>query len=180
MINRTLNLCASLLMLAVLTHVAHSTDMNHVASVCKIGIYDSRVIALAYYRSEQQMERLQAIRTEHMKAKSENNQDKIKELEKEGPWIRVRMHQQVFSTAGISHITAQIQEPWKQLAQDTGVIIIVSKWEMPYQAAIVETIDLTLPIAQLFNPYEQTLKIMEAMKIQEPVPFDQLPLDPNF
>ena len=180
MINRTLNLCASLLMLAVLTHVAHSNDMNNVASVCKIGIYDSRVIALAYYRSEQQMARLQAIRTEHMKAKSENNQDKIKELEKEGPWTQVRMHQQVFSTAGISHITTQIQEPLKQLAQDAGVIIIISKWEMPYLAATAEIIDLTVPIAKLFNPDEQTLKIMEAMKIQEPVPFDQLPLDPNF
>lgn len=33
-------------------------------------------------------------------------------------------------------------------------------------------------IAKLFKPDEQSLKLIDQMKAQEPVPFDKLPLDP--
>ena len=168
-----------LALFAALMQVSHAGDLSPASPSCKIGVYDSRVVALAFYRSAEHMESLKGIQTEYVKAKSENNQERIKELEKEGPWRQVRMHQQVFSTAGILNITSTIQASLKTIAEEAGVIIIVSKWEMPYLAAAVESIDLTWQIAQLFKPDEQTLIIMEAMKTQDPVPFDQLPLDPN-
>ena len=39
--------------------------------------------------------------------------------------------------------------------------------------------DLTVPIAKLFKPDEETLKLIDQMKGQEPVPFEKLPLDPK-
>ncbi len=58
------------------------------------------------------------------------------------------------------------------------MLLIVAKWDMPYADSSVATVDVTLPIAKLFKPDEQTLKIIEQMKDQPPVPFDELPLDP--
>ena len=49
---------------------------------------------------------------------------------------------------------------------------------MPYQDASVEVVDVTLPIARLFKPDEQTLKILGELKDQKPVPFDEISLDP--
>jgi hypothetical protein len=40
-------------------------------------------------------------------------------------------------------------------------------------------VDVTLPIARLFKPDEQTLKILGELKDQKPIPFDEIPLDPN-
>jgi hypothetical protein len=145
----------------------------------KIGTYDSRCVALAYGRSEEQLKAIGTMNQEYQKAKADKNEAKIKELEQEGPWQQVRLHQQVFSTAGVTSITAKIKDQLPAIAKEAGVAAIVSKWEMPYQDSSVETVDVTLAIAKLFKPTDQTLKIIEQMKTQEPVPFEKLPLDPK-
>jgi hypothetical protein len=102
----------------------------------------------------------------------------VKEFEQEGPWTQVRMHQQVFSTAGVTEIMATVSGELPGIAQDPGVILIASKWEAPYQAQGVELVDVTMPIVRLFKPTEQTVKIIEQMKGTAPIPFSKLPLDP--
>ncbi len=72
--------------------------------VIKIGVFDSRVVALAYFRSAEQMTQLKEMHQEMQQAKAENNEKRIKELEKEDPWTQIRMYQQVFSNAGVSNI----------------------------------------------------------------------------
>ena len=145
----------------------------------KIGTFDSRVVALAYFRSEEYRLSMTELHKKHQQAKAENNDSLIKVLEKEGPWMQIRMHQQVFSNAGASSIMSKIADAIPDIAREAGVVLIVSKWEMPYVDSSVEIIDVTLPIAKLFKPNEQTLKIIEQMKSQEPIPFDKLPLDPS-
>ncbi len=144
----------------------------------KIGTYDSRCVALAYGRSEEQLAAMRAMRQEYEKAKADKNEARAKELEQEGPWHQVRLHQQVFSTAGVTGIMAQVKDQLPAIASQAGVVAIVSKWEMPYQDVSVEIVDVTLAIAKLFKPTDQTLKIIDQMKTQEPVPFEKLPLDP--
>jgi len=148
-------------------------------SAMRIGVYDSRSVALAYGRSEEHMRAVGAMHQEYEKAKADKNEARIKELEQEGPWEHIRLMQQVFSTAGVTNIMAKVKEALPAIAREAGVSLICSKWEMPYKDAAVETVDLTVPIAKLFKPDEQTLKIIDQMKGQEPVPFDKLPLDPK-
>lgn len=50
---------------------------------------------------------------------------------------------------------------------------------MPYKDPGVEVIDVTVPVAMLFKPDEQTLKILGELAAQPPVPLDELSLDPN-
>jgi hypothetical protein len=145
----------------------------------RIGVYDSRCIALAYGRSEAQLRSVRTLREDYEKAKANSDEKRIKELEQEGPWGQVRLHQQVFSTAGVRDIMARVSDALPAIAREAGVPLIVSKWEMPYKDASVETVDLTVPIAKLFKPDDRTLKMIDQMKAQEPVPFDKLPLDPK-
>jgi hypothetical protein len=57
--------------------------------------------------------------------------------------------------------------------------MLVSKWELPYVAKDVQTVDITLPLVKLFHPDEQTLKMIPEITKATPIPFDELGLDAN-
>ena len=145
----------------------------------KIGVYDSRVVAIAYARSEPFKQHVAQMFKDLAEAKAKNDTARVKELETEGPAMQVRLHQQGFSTAGVSDIMAKVVDSIPGIARAAGVVLVVSKWEMPYRDPSVEIVDVSLPIAKLFNPDEQTLKIIAGMKDVKPVPFDEISLNPN-
>jgi hypothetical protein len=144
----------------------------------RIGVYDSRGIAIAYGRSAEFQRQVATMRSDYEAAKARGDDKRMKDLQKEGPWTQVRLHQQAFSTAGVTNIMAKVADSLPGIAREAGVALIVSKWEMPYLGPSVEVVDVTLPIARLFKPDEQTLKILGELKGQKPVPFDELSLDP--
>ena len=86
----------------------------------------------------------------------------------------MRMHQQAFSDGPVSSILATLKDKLPAIAAQAGVTLIVSKWAMPFHGAGVEAVDVTL-----FHPTAQTLAIIEQMKSQDPIPFEQLGLDPD-
>lgn len=145
----------------------------------KIGVYDSRAVAVAWARSPEFMESMQEMRQEHDRAKEAGDQKKVEELERQGPWMQVRMHQRGFSTAGAADLLGDRRSALPAIAKEAGVVAIVSKWELPYCDAAVEQVDVTLQVAGLFHPDEATLKIIGELQAQAPVPFDDVPLDPN-
>jgi hypothetical protein len=50
----------------------------------RIGVFDSRAVALAYGNSDEFQQTVQATRTDYNKAKAANNDSRAKELNKEG------------------------------------------------------------------------------------------------
>jgi hypothetical protein len=145
----------------------------------KIGVYDSRGVAIAYARSAEFQEKMAKLRSDHEEAKARGDDQRMKELEQEGSWGQVRLHQQGFSTAGAGDLLAKVSDVLPRVAREAGVVLIVSKWEPPYRDASVEVVDVTLPLAKLFKPDEQTLKILGELKDQTPIPFDEISLEPN-
>jgi hypothetical protein len=145
----------------------------------KLGVYDSRAVAVAWARSPAFMESMQQMRQERDRAKEAGDQKKVEELERQGPWMQVRMHQRGFSTAGAADLLGDLRADLPAIAKEAGVIAIVSKWELPYCDASVEQVDVTLQVAGLFHPDEATLKIIGELQVQAPIPFDELPLDAN-
>jgi hypothetical protein len=145
----------------------------------KIGVYDSRGIAIAYARSADFGESMARLRADYEQAKAKGDSAQVKKLGQEGPWMQVRLHQRGFSTAGAGDLLAKVADALPGVALEAGVVLIVSRWEMPYQDASVEVVDVTLPIARLYRPDEQTLKILGELKDQKPIPFDEVPLDAN-
>lgn len=145
----------------------------------KIGVYDSRGVAIAYGRSAEFQDRMTKLRSDYEEAKAKKDDKRTKELEQQGQWTQVRLHQQGFSTAGVHDILAQVADALPGVAREAGVVLIVSKWEMPYADPSIETVDVTLPLMKLFKPDEQTLKILDDLKSHPPVPFSEMSLDPN-
>ncbi|MFY9726518.1 MAG: hypothetical protein WB579_02380 [Bryobacteraceae bacterium] len=145
----------------------------------RIGVFDSRAIALAYGNSDEFQRTTQGLRSDYNDARAANNDTRAKELNKEGQWLQVRLHQQVFSTGPVSGILAKVADKLPAVAAQAGVALIVSKWELQFKGPGVELVDVTLPIVRLFNPSNKVLQWIEEMKTQAPVPFEKLPLDPN-
>jgi tetratricopeptide (TPR) repeat protein len=114
--------------------------------------------------------------TELEEAKASGDEWRVKELEAYGPAMQHRMHQQGFSTASVREIMEKISDALPEIAQKASVSVIVSKWEIAYYSPAVEFVDLTPQLVALFDPSEQTLKIVEDMKTIDPIPMDQLPV----
>lgn len=144
----------------------------------RVGVFDSRAVALAFGRSADFQKTMGAMRAEYQKAKEAGDNKRVQELEKEGPWTQVRLHQQVFSTATVSGILARVKDKLPAIAAQASVSLIVSKWELQFHGPGVEIVDVTMPLVKLFNPDEATAKMAEELGKQQPVPFDQLSLDP--
>jgi hypothetical protein len=168
----------SVVLAAALGIGARSAAAEDRKPVVRVGIFDSRAVALAYGRSEEFERSIKAMRDDFEKAKAVKDEKRVKELENEGGWSQVRLHQQAFSTATVSSILAKVKDKLPAIAHDARVVMIVSKWEVQFKDPAIETVDLTLPMVKLFHPSEQVLKWIEQMKDQEPVPFEKLPLDP--
>jgi len=173
------NKLAMTAMLAAAVFWAAQPASSQDAKPLRIGVFDSRAVALAYGNSDEFQQIVQGIRADYNKAKAANNDSRARELNKEGQWLQVRLHQQVFSTAPVSGILAKVGDRLPAIAAQAGVALIVSKWEVQFQNPTVETVDVTLPVVKLFNPSDKVLKWIEEMKAQDPIPFEKLPLDPG-
>jgi hypothetical protein len=145
----------------------------------RIGVCDSRGVAIAYARSAEFRQIVAKMHSELQQARAKGDEEQVKKLETEGPWMQVRLHQRSFSTAGAGDLLAKVADGLPGVAREAGVVLIVSKWEMPYRDPAVQIVDVTLPLARLFKPDEATLKILGELTAQEPIPLDELPLDAN-
>ena len=151
-----------------------STDVLQAQQTKRIGIFDSRAVAIAYARSDSFMKQLGGMNAELKKAKEEDDEQKVKELNKQGPHLQQLLHQQGFSTGSVCNIIERIKDKLPQIAKENNVALIVSKWELAYSNESMELIDLTTQLVNLFSPNEQTLKVIEEMKNQPPVPIEEL------
>lgn len=152
--------------------VAHSQTAKE---AMRIGIYDSRAVALAYYNSAPQRRYLQELQAEYQKAKATNDENRVKELEESGPARQEMMHLQVFGGVTIPNVIAAVRDKLPVIAKDARVVLLVSKWEVTYRDPAIEYVDVTMPLVKLFDPEDKVLKWIEEMKTQEPIPVDKLP-----
>jgi hypothetical protein len=136
----------------------------------RIGTFDSRAVALAYYRSPSVMKELTGMRADLEKAKAAGDETKAKDLEARGPAMQMLMHQQVFSNGSIGNIMPALASRLPDVAKAAGVVAIVSSWELPRSAPGVELVDVTPLVVALLAPDAQTTKIIESMRGQKPIP----------
>jgi hypothetical protein len=63
-----------------------------------------------------------------------------------------------------------------QIAEDAGVSLIVSKWDVQYVVGDFELVDITLRLVELFDVDEATRGMIEEglEADRDPVPIDQL------
>jgi Skp family chaperone for outer membrane proteins len=143
----------------------------------RVGTFDSRAIATAYGNSEMFKQILSSMFEKYNQAKKEGNEKLIKELEALGPASQQVMHQQGFSIACVADILEKVEAELPKVAQEAGVDIIVSKWEVMFKNPSIETVDITSHLVKLFNPSERGLKWIESLQEQPPIPLIKLLLE---
>lgn len=142
--------------------------------ILRVGTFDSRAIAIAYADSEMFRQELSSMREKYNKAKEEGNEKLIKEFEALGPASQQVMHQQGFSIACVAEILEKVEAELPKIAQEVGVDIIVSKWEVMYKNPSIEIVDVTSQLVKLYNPSERGLKSIEGLLKQPPLPLVKL------
>ena len=140
----------------------------------RIGVYDSRAVAVAYGNSAEFRKSLDTVKADYQKAKEAKDDKRVKEIETQMKAQQRRAHEQGFSTGSVADIMAKIKDSLPGVAQKAGVDVIVSKWEVNYQSPGIKVVDVTDDLVSLFHVSAKGLEWAKGIKAQPPVPIEQI------
>jgi hypothetical protein len=174
---KLVNSVTVLFFMTILLFMFNKADAQKSPKSIKIGTYDSRVITLAYSRSDTFNIRLSDMQKQSQADFQGNDSTKKVQAAYRMITFQFLLHQQVFCTGTTSAIIAIVKDKLPQVAKDAGVSSIVSKWELSYNDPSVEIVDLTMPISRLFNPKGDFENMAKEITVQNPVPIEELTIE---
>jgi hypothetical protein len=137
----------------------------------RIGIYDSRAIAVAFAGSASfNQEWMKPIKAEHDRAKAAGDTNRMKQIEADMRARQTLAHKQAFSTALVDEYLKYIEKEMPAIKQKAGVSDIVSKWdgEALKKHSSAEKVDVTMLLVDAFQPNERQRR--SAIEIQKHKP----------
>lgn len=136
----------------------------------RIGIYDSRAVAVAYAGSSFQQAKMNELVSQQMKAKASGDKKALARIESEGRTWQAQLHKQGFSTAPVNDLLAHISSELPKIQADAGVTQLISKWNKPelQKHTSAEKIDVTMKLVDAFHPNERQRNY--AIEIQKKKP----------
>ena len=168
--------CAVMLLLAMgALGCASNPAATPESEPVRIGVYDSRAIAVGWANTASFNAWWGALQSEYNQAKAAGDQKKIEELEAEAEARQRLQHMQAFSTAPIDDILVYIKDSLPQIQQEAGVTMLVSKWdsETLAQYPSAELVDVTMMLVDAFQPTERQRQYAIGIQTQEPIPLDE-------
>ncbi len=141
----------------------------------RIGVYDSRAIAVAFSGSPVHEKQLQQLMIEHKKAKEAGEVDKVAKLEAEGKARQARAHQQAFSTAPVDDLLLYVADALPEIRKGADVTMILSKWDKAglRQHAGAQTVDVTMELVDAFQPTPRQRRSAIEIQKHKPIPLGQ-------
>ena len=140
----------------------------------RLGVYDSRAVAVAYANSREHSEAMKPELADYEKAKAAKNDKRVKEIDARMKLKQRRAHEQAFSTGSVAATLAKVKDALPAVAKEAGVQAIVSKWELNYQSPGVEVVDVTDRIVALFHVSDRGLKWTKDIQTKPPLPIEQI------
>ena len=144
----------------------------------RVGVFDSRAVAIAYTHSKTGQEQLQQfvqqLKKELDQAESSGDKERAERVKAEGQAGQERLHQQGFGTASVKKYLDLVKDKIPAVAKDAKVDFIVSKWEVAYQSPALDVVDITDDLVKVFEPNERTLKILQEMKKHPPIDEEEI------
>ena len=134
----------------------------------RIGVYDNRAIAIAYAHSDAFRTTMKGWTDKHAQAKSSGDQKTVKQIETAMDRMQWLAHRQGFGRASVDDAMASVKDKLAEVAKKAKVSAIVCNPDFVDPTSI-ERVDVTLDVARLFNPNEQTMKMLDSMKDVEPI-----------
>jgi len=136
----------------------------------RIGIYDNRPIAMAWFGSR--FNPLEEKRREYDKAKAAGDEAKVKEL---GPWFpqfQRQLHFQGFGRAPVDDLLEPVKAEIAKFARDKQLAAITMSCD--FTSDQVELIDVTDDLVKLYNPSEKMLQGLPEFRKTKPVKLSEL------
>jgi hypothetical protein len=159
--------------LAVVSPV-RAADTNAVAG--RVGVYDSRAVAYAWFTSDAQMAQLKEQMAAGRAAQQAGDQAKVMEYKTLLKGKQDQIHREMFSTAPAAEALAVLDGKLQAIEQAAGVTNLVSKWDEPalrnYKDA--EKVDVTDALVRAFiQPTEKQLKTIESIEKAAPLSLEK-------
>jgi hypothetical protein len=148
-----------------------ATDSNE---KLRVGVFDSRALVVAYLRTPEFNQHIKQLMEERNKAKAAGDQEKVKRLEAEGKAEQELRHLQGFGGTPVNDILRHIKDKLPEIAKEAHVDLMVSKWDVAYQAPGARVVDITELMVKPFNPDARVKRIIEDLRKQPLVPIEEL------
>lgn len=136
----------------------------------RVGTYDNRVIAIAWFNSE--FNDLSSLHKEHEQAKKDGDKKRMKELEELGPKLQRKLHFQGFGRAPVTDLLEPVQDELAALATELNLDLIA--FDCNYSSDEVELIDISFELAKLYKPTPKVMKQLREIEKHDPVPLEDL------
>ncbi|MCC6488170.1 MAG: hypothetical protein IT364_11785 [Candidatus Hydrogenedentes bacterium] len=142
----------------------------------KIGVYDSRAIAVAFAGSKIHEEQLRMVADKSKAAKAAGDTAQVKEFEDQMRQQQKELHRQGFSTAPVDKLLALVKDEVARVMKEKEVPMLVSKWDKDTLAKYPDAkqVDVTMALADAFHPNERQRKNAVEVQKHKPVPLDEL------
>lgn len=138
----------------------------------RVGVYDTRAIAVAYAHSSHMQSILQQKRKELEAAKAAGDTARAAALEEWGQAQQRQMHRQGFGRVPVSDLLVPVKDRLPEAAARAGVQIIAS--ECDYQGPGVVVVDVTDELVRLYDPSPRVLSIVKDMRGKPPLSLIEL------
>lgn len=136
-----------------------------------IGIYDSRVVAYAWFWSEHGVEERERLIAAAKAARAQGRDSATAETAIQS--FQDASHLQVFSTAPIDNVLADLADQLPAIRQEAGVTRLISKWDYERLASYGEAPRVNVTdalVSALITPNEQQAATIKSLKENEPLP----------
>ena len=135
----------------------------------RIGVYDSRAIAIAYANSPTFNTSAKMLSERMMAAKEKGDKKLVAAIEREGMLRQAMMHEQGFGKGSVIGMIALVKDSIAALAARENVVLVISKWEVAFSEKNVELVDLTGKVVEFFQPNERVRSMLQELPNHEPV-----------
>jgi hypothetical protein len=161
-VSNLLAVCFALLatLTTTITTPAHQPGAPSENKKVHVGMFDSRAIAVSYYRSSEFNKIMKELHAEHKKAKVAGNDKLANDYEASGKALNELAHDQGFGTASVDTILKKFKDQLPAIAKANNVQVMVSQWNLAYQEQDAKFVDVTDQLVKLFHPDEATLKVI--------------------
>lgn len=144
----------------------------------RIGVYDSRCIAIWYFNSGEFSGKMKDLMASLKLAKEKNDTIQVKSIEEKGQLMQRIAHDKGFGRGSVAEILENRKSELAELAKNEKLSAIVSKWEVNFSSSEIELVDVTLKLLELLKAPDQIKKYYQDMKSQEPIK-DAFLMSPN-
>jgi hypothetical protein len=143
---------------------ATSGQAGEEAKKIRVGVYDNRAIAIAYFGSEHNV--FLKKRAEHHEALAAGDSARAEELTVWVERFQRQIHFQGFCRVPVDDLLLVVKDKLAGVAKSAGVDLI--GWYPDFAGAEVEVVDITDELVALFNTSEEKLKQIRNLKDVEP------------